>query len=433
MSKDQNLETSFILNGKTIKHAQHWNATERARYKKYMQREARGVITKKQGRHLDSMKREKKWEIFYLVFHGRVDEVIFESSRLLIVGTIIAIIMATMIPDRYHEITHQIEHYVIGYAMGLPFLYWTSESKLVIMQLVRSKEREVRMRGIRMMIFNSLIAGIAVAVAIGVHSITATPAYENAVAAVGATDLPFYLVEAKATLHMAIVQVAQQISLIDDQITVGLISYTTGHMHLSQTAYILLGGSLALNLFVRVLDKRDIINSWYFWLLPLGVTAYALNVAGIEGAISGVIVASFMPTSTIEDFHHEGVVLFELILGIFGFTAGGVPMKASIVFSSTFVEAFRSIVVPLSSKVFGLGIPLYVFRKQVGLDDQKLSTCMATGGQASLGFTVVLFVLTLTVVGQEFLDAGKMAAFSTLITSYMLNRSIQGLGNKFGF
>jgi NhaA family Na+:H+ antiporter len=375
---------------------------------------------------------------------------LLENSLFLIGGTIAALLMANLAPDKYHHLIHAeaIPHVSFHFIVNdvLMCFFFALATKEIWEALLPGGALSSPKKAATPLLATAggilgpaglYLAGVAV---LGVGELSRGWAIPCA------TDIAFSYLVARVIFgkgHPAI-PFLLLLAIADDAI--GLIilavAYPTGEMHII-TFFACVAGAIGFNLIVlRKLLKTE--NFWLYLVVAAPLAWYGFYMGGIHPALALVPVIPTLPHAkrdhgffegaredhpmdALNRFEHWWKNPVELILMLFGLVNAGVAFGA--MGTATWLVSGGLLVgKPLGIFLFTV-IACKVFRLELprGMNMRDL---LVLGFMAGIGFTVALFVATVAFPAGEILDAAKMGAlfsFAAALLSFMVAKPL-GVG-----
>ncbi|HUF47412.1 MAG TPA: Na+/H+ antiporter NhaA [Vicinamibacterales bacterium] len=344
---------------------------------------------------------------------------IVDTSLLLILGTVVALVWANLDIDTYHHYAHLL-HFAAN-DVGMVFFFALATKEVFEATLPGGPLASPRQAAVPVI---AAIGGMVVPA--GVY-LAAAYALDHSEMVRGwaiptATDIAFSYLVARIVFprgHSAI-PFLLLLAIADDAMGLIILAvfYPSGEL-LPGTLLALLLPAMALAYLLR----RNGVRTFWAYVLGPGVLSWAaLFIGGLHPALALVPIVPFMPhgkmpikpfvgrraitADTMNEFEHWWKLPVQFALMIFGFANAGVPLSA---------VGFVTWVV-LASLVIGkpLGIVLTSWvAARIGLErasDLSYPVLVVVGVAAGIGFTVALFFATAAFPAGLVLDEAKMGA-----------------------
>jgi Na+:H+ antiporter, NhaA family len=354
---------------------------------------------------------------------GRIGQIVFGNSLLLVVGTVVALVWANVAPYGYDAFAQSIRFAVND--IGMVFFFALAAKEVFEATLPGGPLSSVRRAGLPLLAAGGGMVGPA-ALFLFLASRFGHPELVNGWAIPCVTDIAFSAMVARAIFgrrHPA-VPFLLMLAIADDAFGLAILAafYPSGPLRLGEGA-LWLAGALAV---AWILRRRNITSFWPYVIGAGALSWMALHRGGLRPALALLPIVPFMPHArrdlglldpreeflpdTLNRFEHWSKKPVEVVLFAFGLANAGVPFSA--VGSGTWIVLAAILI----GKPLGIGLSTWVgqllslqIHRGIGPRD-----VLVAGAVAAIGFTVALFFATAAFPPGPLLEETKMGALFSL-------------------
>jgi NhaA family Na+:H+ antiporter len=351
---------------------------------------------------------------------------IVDTSLLLIVGTLAALVWANVDLEHYHQYAHAL-HFAAN-DIGMVFFFGLATKEVFEAMLPGGPLSSPRQAAVPLL---AAVGGMAAPAGIYLSAAVLLDHSEmmRGWAIPTATDIAFSYLVARIVFprgHTAI-PFLLMLAIADDAmgLIVLAVFYPTGEVALARLFAILVPAVI----LAWGLRRAGVRNFWAYIAGPGIVAWVALFVGGMHPALALVPIVPFMPhdkvpikpfgrrpavvAATMHEFEHWWRFPVQIVLMLFGFANAGVPVS-SVGFVTWIVLA--SLVI---GKPIGIVLTSWI-AERLGFeraDDLDYPALLVLGVAAGIGFTVALFFTTAAFRPGLVLDEAKMGALLSFLAA----------------